>query len=480
MRGSNRILIVFSVLLAAACLAQLGRVFLLRFEYGDVYSPYSTYRADPMGMRALYEAVAALPGISIERQITPLEVVELPADATLLIAGADDSPDPKSVIEKIEKFVASGGRLVIAFNTRASFQTWVESLDEKVSGEPEEPKKNADQSERLERDEKEAGDTGGIGGPADPQSDKERRRSHKLEVAEGEGEGESSAEGEAKKARERRRVETVNIKDRWGFSFKKAPEATRKMTEDSNTKIQEEGEAPWEAVGRTDSSAPLPEKIAWKSPWYFSRLDSHWKTWYAWTQDGEACPVVVERSWEKGSILLCADSYCLSNEAMTVNRYPTLLSAVLGPHRRILANETHLGVQTSQSIGTLLRKYRLTLFMVSLALLALLGIWKNATTLVPRRSEDVSRERLEIQQGRDAFSGLSNLVRRGAPRAELAAACFAAWRQDFGRNPRYAHIDEESIRTALAQPDLAAQYEALHQLIHQPHPIQDPARKEDS
>lgn len=474
MRGNSRIFIVLSALLVTACLAQLGRVFLLRFEYGDVYAPYSTYRSDPMGIRAFYEALRALPGMEARRQLTPLEVVDLPPDATLLIAGAADSPDPKTVIEKIEKFVTGGGRLVIAFNTRATFQTWVDSLDEKADGKP--------RRSRAKRDEEETGGPDESGGAGDPQDHKPGENLHhpkKQDVAEGEGEGEDSTEGEHKRGKSRLRKMT-NIKERWGFSFKKAREAEPQEGEEAEAGAKKETEPLWQTVGRMEAPAALPEKIAWKSPWYFSRLADHWKTWYAWTKDDQACPVIIERTWEKGSILLCADSYFLSNEAMTVDRHPTLLAAVVGPHPLILADETHLGTQNSQSIGALLRKYRLTLFMASLALLALVCVWKNATTLVPRRSEDVSRERLEIQQGKDAFSGLANLVRRGAPPAELAAACFSAWQQDFGRAARYAHLDEASIRTALAQPGPPAQYQALYHLIHQPRPAQDPARKEDS
>lgn len=473
MRGNNRLWIALSALLATACLAQLGRVFLLRFEYGDVYAPYSTYRSDPMGMRAFYEALRALPGMEARRQLTPLEVVELPPDAALLAAGAADSPDPKAVIEKLEKFVTGGGRLVIAFNTRATFQTWVDSLDEEAGG--------RQKRSRAKRDDEDTGGPdapGGSGGPKDGQPGENVRHPKEHEGAE--GEGEDSAEGERKKGKKRRTQEMVNIKERWGFSFKKAKEDDPQEGEKSEAEAKNEAKALWQTVGRVDASAALPEKIAWKSPWYFSRLANHWKTWYAWMKDDQACPVIVERTWGKGSILLCADSYFLSNEAMTVDRHPTLLAAVVGPHRLILADETHLGTQNSASIGALLRKYRLTLFMASLALLALLCVWKNATTLVPRRSEDVSRERLEIQQGKDAFSGLANLVRRGAPPAELAAACFSAWRQDFGRSARYAHLDEASARAALAQPGPAAQYQALYHLIHQPRPVVDPARKEDS
>ena len=36
------------------------RLFQLRFEAGDVYPPYSSYRADPLGTRALYQSLENL------------------------------------------------------------------------------------------------------------------------------------------------------------------------------------------------------------------------------------------------------------------------------------------------------------------------------------------------------------------------------------------------------------------------------------
>ena len=42
--------------LVGAFLYGVARLYALRFEVGDVYAPYSTYRADPLGTGALYEA----------------------------------------------------------------------------------------------------------------------------------------------------------------------------------------------------------------------------------------------------------------------------------------------------------------------------------------------------------------------------------------------------------------------------------------
>ena len=42
----------------------------LRFEAGDVYPPYSSLRADPLGAMAFYESLGKIPGISVRRDFS--------------------------------------------------------------------------------------------------------------------------------------------------------------------------------------------------------------------------------------------------------------------------------------------------------------------------------------------------------------------------------------------------------------------------
>ncbi len=52
---------------AAAFALGIARLFQLRFETGDVYPPYYSLRADPLGTSALYESLDRMPGISTSR-----------------------------------------------------------------------------------------------------------------------------------------------------------------------------------------------------------------------------------------------------------------------------------------------------------------------------------------------------------------------------------------------------------------------------
>jgi hypothetical protein len=113
---------------------------------------------------------------------------------------------------------------------------------------------------------------------------------------------------------------------------------------------------------------------------------------------------------------------------MKRERYPQLLSWLCGPHRKIVFDETHLGVSKSPGIATLLRKYGLAPFLLSLIVLALLAIWKQAARLVPVYEEE---EKATVDEGKDAFTGFTNLLRRNLSPDDLLSACLEEWKRSF-------------------------------------------------
>ena len=55
------------VVLVGALIYGLVQLFTLRFERGDVYPSYSTFRADPLGAKALHDALAESRGFEVQR-----------------------------------------------------------------------------------------------------------------------------------------------------------------------------------------------------------------------------------------------------------------------------------------------------------------------------------------------------------------------------------------------------------------------------
>jgi len=107
------------ILLATAFFWALGWIYHLRFEQGDMYPAYSSFRSDPMGLKGLYEALAELPTIQVRRNLHPWDRMDIPAPATYIVAGL--SPDAyrshtSSAHEALLQRVKRGSRLVLAFH----------------------------------------------------------------------------------------------------------------------------------------------------------------------------------------------------------------------------------------------------------------------------------------------------------------------------------------------------------------------------
>ena len=61
-RIASSLLVVFLLVLF---IAGLGHLFSLRFEQGDMYPPYSSLRADPMGLKVWFEALQRLTPLAV-------------------------------------------------------------------------------------------------------------------------------------------------------------------------------------------------------------------------------------------------------------------------------------------------------------------------------------------------------------------------------------------------------------------------------
>ena len=110
-----------SLLLAALLIAFLfgvGHLFVLRFQTGDIYPPYSSLRSDPLGTRVLYESLENLSNINLERNYRSLHSLKPEPGTTFFYLGAsadDYHPVPQELIDVCDRLVNSGGRLVVSF-----------------------------------------------------------------------------------------------------------------------------------------------------------------------------------------------------------------------------------------------------------------------------------------------------------------------------------------------------------------------------
>ncbi len=377
-----------AVLFAAA----LARLLALRLAGGDVYPASSSLNADPLGTRALHDALARLPGLSVSRNHAPLTRLGDGAGTTLFVLGAagiegEDESGPEGAA--LRRFVGSGGRLVLGFlgaETRSVLAA---------------PKK----SERPPRDDRAPDET-------------PRPSPAPLFASKGRG-----------------------LLESWGVRLARHPLA--------------KGVKP--ALARATSSAEalaLPAELTWHGRTSFETR-AGWSVLY--TSSGY--PVLVERRIGAGSIVLLSDSYPASNEAVVKERRSALLSYLTGSSRRVVFDETHLGVLESEGVASLGRRYRLTPFLASLLVLAGLFVWKNATSLLPRG--DARAARGDAVSGRDSFSGLVGLLTRGLAPKELPGALVDEW----ARTAAGGRSLEPRMREAAASaPDAVTAYGKLRRI----------------
>ncbi len=382
------------------------RLFELRFAQGDVYPPYSTLRADPLGARAIHDSLKEVSGEKVRRLFEPLSRLEGGRDTTLFVLGGkpwEDEYLPESEFKELEKFMHEGGRIVVAYRP-FRVPPWNNKL----------------RNIRYGIDSKDSDKSKGKG---DEQEGKLRewfkQRMKKKRDSEPDENGRKSIIRELK---------LIALGERWGIrhDWKKSDSGR------SGTVLNE-----W--VERLADEANLPDGLNWHTACIF-KLDekSDWKTIYARGDD----PVVVERKFGDGSIVFCADAFAFSNQALRHARQTEFLTWLAAGNSRLVFNETHLGVVTTEGVATLGRRYRLHGLVGGLIVLALLFIWKNVVSLVPPFDDAIHTADGAAVEGRDSAAGFVNLLRRGISRGRLLNVCCEQWEKSFAHGN--AHLRKKA------------------------------------
>lgn len=413
------------VILALLFLTAFGYLFSLRFENGDFLPAYSSLRRDPMGTAVLFESLAQS-GLFVQRNHVDFAITPLKPDTTLFILGVTSGSSglfgSKSTRQKITKFMEAGGRLIIAYSPLFL------------------PKKTEEEGTDVDTS------------------------------------TEDTQECSDQKGQEKTTDDTVSS-DTTGDNDREEAEDT------------EEREPPpvWsvslEQLPASDDTDPLPlatgavagQNLAmvWPHSMVFSDQDSHWQT----LLHIENQAVLMEKRVGAGSIVLSTSSHYLSNEAMLCRRQLPLLTWLVGRSHTIVFDEFHHGLRSSKSITSLLRDYNLHGVIFLLFLLAILFLWRNSSSLLPRISSPSGK--LRTLTGRDQFEGMVGLLRRHPPQNLLFTA-FEQWRgenRDWCRThqPQLTNIEQlAGQEDTLNEVEEVARYQTISHLIHpenQPHTV---------
>jgi len=364
---TDRHIVIAAAATALLGMALLGHLVLLRFSTGQDFAPYSTLRADPLGAKALYEALGQLPGASTARLFDNIPDLGAGAGKTLFLLGMQSSIGAKKDFEVLQDFAATGGRIVITY----SADKYVAQTGTKDSEKEESPK------------------------PPTAPAKKEFPERERIEHS----------------------IDSRTFEEVWNFK-------TRKLPRPESAKDE-----PAKSVEVVNERTPAtPQSLPWHSRLYFEDLDPAWRLVYLWRETPLSAPrtVVMERPWHAGTIVLCSDSYLLSNEAMRLDRKPEFIAWLAGASHELLFDETHLGTSYEPGLMVLIRRYRLHGALLLMLALALLFCWKNMTSLLPKRPVLPAANGLA---GPAASSAIENLLRRTIPARRILAVCVEEWRR---------------------------------------------------
>jgi hypothetical protein len=435
--------VTFYKWLAAATVAGfllgISHLMVLRFERGDVYPAYSSYRSDPIGARALYESLERLEGIRVSRNLRPLSSLGPENAATLFFIGAGlqsvNTIELKTA-QALDDFMSGGGRVVVAM--RAAYHS----------------------GDRRERPDTVDPGTGPGPRPEVPAEDAETPAGD-SEFGRRSGDSNSEVPAEEKSPGGAIPAKPVytDLKTQWGI-----------VVESGSGSSDDAGDG---SIGYAASpSGRLPGGLTWNSSAYFSHLSDAWKPLY--TANGEC--VMAERDVGQGSLVMATDAYFLSNEALRSERHTDLLLYLIGASRVVIIDETQHGIRQRQGVVGYLRYHRLHWVVIALLCVAALFVWRNALPLVP-----VHQPRLEhpaaAAETRNAAQGMTNLLRRSISPQRLTGICFDQWHQSFENDLRYPRARREKARRIVERAekgegpsDPVSNYRAIRRILLEDQP----------
>ncbi len=388
LKGKN-VSFLFLIFVLAAFALGVYRLFELRFETGDVYPPYSSLRKDPLGTGAFFRGLQKLDDISVERNRESWSRFRSEGNAVFFALGVSKYWLNNGIPDRLKTFVATGGRLVATFYPE-------KAEDEKACSST--PEKRGDEKSGK--------------------SDDECRSREK------------STEDEENEVGENREADSDGGFFRGIGIGRFAP-----------------GKEKPEAFLVRPEIPGLPKSLAWPSDLHFALSENQWRVVY---RKGES-PVMVERKYGAGTIILASDSFFLSNEALRADTNAGLLAWLVGEHRNAIFDEYLHGVRKDYGIADLALKYRLHGLGAGLLLFALLLVWKLGARLVPssacdevERANDFRGTHFGVLFGEEEReSALTSLLRRSIPEKRILQACIAEWKKSAASdNDKLVRMDK--------------------------------------
>ncbi|MDA9922580.1 hypothetical protein OAK44_00760 [bacterium] len=391
------------ILLAAFLVSGFLEILERRFADGDVYPHYASFRSDPLGTSALYESFDRIDSLSVRRNIRHLNTIkDVDADSTLLLIGypRDNfrnlrAPENSAVMKAVE----DGARLVITANPGLVPERFL-------------PTKTEEEEDWFDRRRK-------------LREERNRKRGHPGKEDKADEDEEEKAEDEVEEEFETRMDEALGMRltKKLGFQIESLENFERP-------------DGGWELkAGRTVSGEKMKGELpTWYSQFRFEELSHEW----AKVVVAEGGPVVIERNFGKGTVVIASDSFFVSNEALHLEPTPGFLEWIVGGKSKIIFDETIHGSTESGGAMKLIRRYRLHGVFFGLLVFVFLWAWRSASPLAP------GSEELDLGlvggggtvAGEDTGSGFVRLLRGSVPPKQLIERCLAIRRESVTTEPQ--------------------------------------------
>lgn len=443
------------VLLGVFLIVGFYEVLEKRFSEGGIYPHYASYRSDPLGTSVFYEALEGIDSISVSKNVKDLNAIRgLDRDSVILLLGypRDGFDDIRAPAESpVMKAVEEGARLVLTINPELVPEVYRPRLseleedwtdrrrrirEERASREAgEDGKEKA--GEKTGKEEKK--EPGKAGTEPDAKKDTEKgKASAAKENADGKKKAETAKQNDSVKDTSAKEKPAVKKKET--EEEKKEREIEEQMnavlgppiTEKLGFKVEspiaftrpEEG---WETEpGETATGGSVPSEMpVWRSQYRFQTKDPSWKA----VMKVEGKPVVIERRFGKGSVVLASDTYFASNENLHLGAEPEFLLWLIGGKSKVVFDETIHGTVEEGGAMKLVRRYRAHGFFLGLVAFLILWAWRSASPLVPgNEASDLGfTDGSESVAGEETGAGLIRLLRRSVPAGGLLSRCVEIW-----------------------------------------------------
>lgn len=425
----NRLIPTLWLLMTLVFVVGLAELFILRFEVGDVYPIYSSLRTDPLGTKAFYQGLEKLSGIQVGRHYRSLMHIDHAERTSVFYLGL--SPEAATwpggeAQAHFDQVAVSGGRLILTFY----------------------PAIKKPMQKPSEKDPDKAGIKSKPKPKAQKISPKDQPSVDPPAVKKKDGTESHSKPGQDSSPPARKpdvsKLFRQSLAEHWGLSVNYFHLWN-----------------PVQGFKAKPDHPGLPE-IPWHSALYFERLNEKWQVLY--TVRGK--PVIIERPYGQGSIVMCADTYFMSNEAIKSEPSAALLTWLIGPNRRIVFDEAHFGVLDNSGVAGLARKYRLHGLLLGLFLLAGLFIWRNSSSLRPPVDSERQDSAVVVVSYRDYTAGLVSLLKRSVPMAQLLNVCWREWISSAAAAGQETPAEQNSVETLLTQVEARTDPVRVYREIH--------------